>query len=216
MTSTAAPAATVRLVLADDHDVVRAGIRSLLARIAGVEVVGEAGNGQELVALVERLQPDIVMTDIAMPVMDGLAAVAHIHQHHPAIRLVVLSMHEELALVRDAMARGACGYLMKNAPGVEVEHAVRSVMARGNYFSPTIVQRLLRGPDGPVPTDLTDRQREILKLLAEGQAAKQIAYTLGLSPKTVDMHRSRLMARLGVTDLASLTRYAVRNGLIKA
>lgn len=204
----------VRLVLADDHDVVRTGIRALLSRIPGVEVVGEAANGQELVALAEALQPDIVMTDIAMPVMDGLAAAALIHAAHPAIRLVVLSMHEEVTLVREAMARGACGYLMKNAPGIEVEHAVRSVMTRGNYFSPAIARRLLTEPDTE-PQQLTQRQLEILKLLAQGRAAKQIAFELGLSPKTVDMHRSRLMARLDLHDLASLTRYAVRTGLIQ-
>lgn len=211
------PATTViRLVLADDHDVVRTGIKSLLSRIAGVEVVGEASNGLELVALADTLLPDLVLTDIEMPQMDGLAAVDRIHAQHPQIKLVVLSMHEEVALVRDAMARGACGYLMKNAPGIEVEHAVRSVMDRGNYFSPAIAQRLLRDPAAGEPAALTQRQLEILKLLAQGRAAKQIAFELGLSPKTVDMHRSRLMGRLGLNDLASLTRYAVRMGLVRA
>ncbi|QJW85325.1 response regulator [Ramlibacter terrae] len=190
----------IRLVLADDHDVVRAGIKALLSRIEGVEVVGEAADGQRLVELTAALGPDIVLTDIQMPVMDGLAAVSWIHEHHPAIRLVVLSMHEEVSLVRDAMARGACGYLMKNAPGIEVEHAVRSVMDRGNYFSPTIAQRLLRGPSATEPADLTERQRDILRMLAQGLAAKEIAFQLGLSTKTVDMHRSRLMARLKIND----------------
>ncbi|MGV3572551.1 MAG: response regulator [Ramlibacter sp.] len=206
----------VRLVLADDHDVVRAGIKALLSRIPGVQVVGEAADGEQLLALAEAMQPDIVMTDIEMPLVDGLAAVAQIHQRHPAIRLVVLSMHEDVAVVRDAMARGACGYLMKNAPGIELEHAVRSVMDRGNYFSPGIAQRLLRGGPAAEPQALTERQREILRMLAQGHAAKEIAFALGLSSKTVDMHRSRIMARIGVTDLASLTRYAVRTGMVKA
>jgi DNA-binding NarL/FixJ family response regulator len=206
----------IRVVLADDHEVVRTGIKALLSRIPGVQVVGEAADGEQLVALADSLLPDIVLTDIGMPVMDGLTAVAQIHAKHPAIRLVVLSMHEEVALVRDAMARGACGYLMKNAPGIEVEHAVRSVMARGNYFSPSIAQRMLRGPADAEPAALTQRQLEILRLLVQGRAAKEIAFELGLSSKTVDMHRSRLMLRLGLNDVASLTRYAVRHGLVKA
>jgi DNA-binding NarL/FixJ family response regulator len=207
-----------RVVIADDHDVVRSGIRALLARIAGVQVVGEAANGKELVAAVDALLPDIVMTDITMPEMDGIAAVSAIHASHPEVRCIVLSMHEEVELVREAVEKGACGYLMKNAPWAEVEHAVRTVTATGSYFSASIAHRLLQNstPALAPGSGLTDRQLEILTLLAEGLGTKQIAFELGLSPKTVDTHRSRVMERLGLKDVASLTRYAVRSGLVKA
>jgi DNA-binding NarL/FixJ family response regulator len=211
-------AAATRVVIADDHDVVRSGLRALLARIPGVEVVGEAGDGEELLAAVEALQPDIVMTDITMPVLDGIAAVHAIHERHPGVRCIVLSMHEDIALVRQAVEKGACGYLMKNAPWAEVEHAIRTVRATGSYFSGAIAHRLLQDSTSSLAHagELTDRQVEVLTLLAGGSGTKQIAFELGLSPKTVDTHRARIMERLGLKEVASLTRYAVRSGLVKA
>jgi DNA-binding NarL/FixJ family response regulator len=207
---------TVRVVLADDHDLVRSGIKALLSMVEGVEVIAEARNGQELVALVESLKPDIVMTDISMPVMDGITAIAEIHKKDPTVRMLVLSLYDTVDFVKRAVTHGACGYLMKDAPPFELEQAVRSVMASGSYFSPAIAQRLLQPSEPSADDELTERQVEILKLIAQGRASKEIAFQLGLSPKTVDVHRARIMERLRLNDIASLTRYAVRKGLVKA
>jgi DNA-binding NarL/FixJ family response regulator len=214
MKNTIAPK-TVRIVLADDHDLVRSGIKALLSMIEGVDVIAEARDGKELVTLVESLVPDIVMTDISMPGMDGITAIAEIHAKQPGVRMLVLSMYDTVDFVKRAVANGACGYLMKDAPPFELEQAVRSVMATGSYFSPAIAQRLLQPSEPSVDDELTHRQVEILKLIAQGRASKEIAYELGLSPKTVDVHRARIMERLQLNDIASLTRYAVRKGLIK-
>jgi DNA-binding NarL/FixJ family response regulator len=205
----------IRVVLADDHDLVRSGIKALLGMVERVEVIAEARDGQELVTLVSALKPDIVMTDISMPGMDGIAAIAEIHAKHPEVRLLVLSMYDTVDFVKRAVANGACGYLMKDAPPFELEQALRSVMATGSYFSPAIAQRLLQPSEPTVDDELTHRQVEILKLIAQGKASKEIAYELGLSPKTVDVHRARIMERLRLNDIASLTLYAVRKGLIK-
>ena len=205
----------VRVVLADDHDMVRSGIKALLGMLDGVQVVAEARNGQELVALVDAAPPDVVMTDISMPVMDGIAAISTIHARHPEVRLLVLSMYDTVDYVKRAVASGACGYLMKDAPPFELEQSIRSVMATGSYFSPAIAQRLLQPSEPAAADELTERQVEILKLIAQGKASKEIAFDLGLSPKTVDVHRARIMERLRLNDIASLTRYAVRKGLVK-
>jgi DNA-binding NarL/FixJ family response regulator len=214
MKNTAAVKPT-RIVLADDHDLVRSGIKALLSMVEGVEVIAEARDGRELITLVESLNPDVVMTDISMPGMDGIAAISEIHARHPQVRLLVLSMYDTVDFVKRAVASGACGYLMKDAPPFELEQAVRSVMATGSYFSPAIAQRLLQPSEPTVDDELTHRQVEILKLIAQGRASKEIAYELGLSPKTVDVHRARIMERLHLNDIASLTLYAVRKGLVK-
>jgi DNA-binding NarL/FixJ family response regulator len=214
MKSTASPQ-TIRVVLADDHDLVRSGIKALLSMVEGVEVIAEARNGEELVGLVDSLMPDVIMTDISMPGMDGITAISQIHAKHPQARLLVLSMYDTVDFVKRAVANGACGYLMKDAPPFELEQAVRSVMATGSYFSPAIAQRLLQPSEPTVDDELTHRQVEILRLIAQGRASKEIAYELGLSPKTVDVHRARIMERLRLNDIASLTLYAVRKGLIK-
>ncbi|MBK0393212.1 response regulator transcription factor [Ramlibacter algicola] len=205
----------VRVVLADDHDMVRSGIKALLGMVGGVDVVAEARNGEELVALVDAAPPDVVMTDISMPVMDGIAAISVIHERHPEVRLLVLSMYDTVDFVKRAVASGACGYLMKDAPPFELEQSIRSVMATGSYFSPAIAHRLLQPAEPTANDELTERQVEILKLIAQGKASKEIAFDLGLSPKTVDVHRARIMERLRLNDIASLTRYAVRKGLVK-
>ena len=205
----------IRLVLADDHDLVRSGIRALLGMVPGVQVEGEARNGAELVALVDALVPDIAMTDISMPGMDGIAAIADIHSRHPQVRLLVLSMHDTVGIVRRAVAAGACGYVMKDAAPAELEQSITSVMATGSYFSPQVAQRLLEPEAQATEDGLTQRQVEILKLIAQGKASKEIAFQLGLSPKTVDVHRARIMERLRLNDIASLTLYAVRKGLVK-
>ncbi len=208
-------AKSIRVVLADDHDLVRSGIKALLSMIEGVEVIAEARDGRELINLVERLNPDVVMTDISMPGMDGITAISEIHGKHPEVRLLVLSMYDTVDFVKRAVANGACGYLVKDAPPFELEQALRSVMATGSYFSPAIAQRLLQPSEPTVSDELTHRQVEILTLIAQGRASKEIAFELGLSSKTVDVHRARIMERLRLNDIASLTLYAVRKGLIK-
>lgn len=206
----------VRIVLADDHDLVRSGIKALLVQIPGVEVVGEARDGVELLATVARLQPDIVMTDISMPGMDGLSAIAKLHELYPHLRLVVVSTHDTVDLIKRAVANGACGYLTKDASPSEMEQTLRGVMASGSHFGSPIARRLLQPAEPTVEDELTARQIEILTLLAQGMASKEIAYKLGISSKTVDVHRSRLMERLGLHDVPSLTRYAIRKKLIQA
>jgi DNA-binding NarL/FixJ family response regulator len=205
----------IRLILADDHDLVRSGIASLLSLMEDVEVVAEARNGAELISLVEHLKPDIVMTDIGMPGIDGITAIAQLHASHPEIRLLVLSMYDTMDFVKRAVASGACGYLMKNAPLFELEQAVRSVMASGSYFSPAIARSLLQPSEPTIEDELTSRQIEILTLIARGLSSKEIAFKLGLSSKTVDVHRARIMERLQLNDIASLTLYAVRKGLVE-
>jgi DNA-binding NarL/FixJ family response regulator len=215
MSRPASDTKTIRVVLADDHDLVRSGIKALLESIDGVEVIAEARDGRELIQLVESLKPDLAMTDISMPGMDGIAAITEIHARMPEIRILVLSMYDTVDFVKRAVASGACGYLMKDAPPFELEQAVRSVVSTGSYFSSTIAQRLLQPSEPTASDELTERQVEILTLIAQGKASKEIAFELGLSPKTVDVHRARIMERLHLNDIASLTLYAVRKGLVK-
>ena len=216
MIQTPNPPTPIRVVLADDHDLVRSGIKALLSTVDGVQVIAEARNGTELVALLDTVQPDIVMTDISMPGMDGITAIAEIHSRHPDVKVIVLSMYDTVDFVKRAVSNGACGYLMKDAQPFELEQALRSVMATGSYFSAAVAQRLLQPSEPSVDDELTQRQVEILTLIAQGKSAKEIAFELGLSPKTVDVHRARIMERLRLNDIASLTRYAVRKGLVKA
>jgi two-component system, NarL family, nitrate/nitrite response regulator NarL len=206
----------IQVVLADDHDLVRSGIKALLSTVDGVRVIAEARNGNELLQLLESVKPDVVMTDISMPGMDGITAIAEIHTRFPDVKVLVLSMYDTVDFVKRAVANGACGYLMKDAPPFELEQALRSVMATGSYFSAAVAQRLLQPSEPTVDDELTSRQVEILTLIAQGKSAKEIAFELGLSPKTVDVHRARIMERLRLNDIASLTRYAVRKGLVKA
>ena len=205
----------IQVVLADDHDLVRSGIKALLSTVDGVQVIAEARNGNELLQLLESVKPDVVMTDISMPGMDGITAIAEMHTRFPDVKVIVLSMYDTVDFVKRAVANGACGYLMKDAPPFELEQALRSVMATGSYFSAAVAQRLLQPSEPTVDDELTTRQVEILTLIAQGKSAKEIAFELGLSSKTVDVHRTRIMERLELNDVASLTLYAVRKGLVK-
>jgi DNA-binding NarL/FixJ family response regulator len=209
------PPETIRTVLADDHDLVRSGLKLLLGMIRGLEVVREARNGDELLTAVERDRPDLVVTDISMPGMDGLSALAKISAMQPAPRVLVVSMHDSPDFIRRAFKLGAAGYVMKEGSPVELEHAVRSVMAGQQYYSPQVAHRLLQTQERSPEEVLNERQVEILVLIARGHAAKEIAFKLGLSPKTVDVHRARIMERLGIDDVAGLTLYCVRQGLVQ-
>lgn len=204
----------ITLVVADDHDIVRAGMVALLAAMPGIRVLGQARDGEELLGVLACWNPDIVLCDIRMPRMDGLKALQHIRSQHPGVRVVMLSMHDSAAYVRRAVHSGASGYLLKDAAPVELEHALRTVASTGSYFSNGVTQTLL-APDEPEPAGrLTQRQLQILKLTAEGRTPKQIGHHLGLSTNTVNVHRSRIMGVLGMRDVASLTRYALRQGLV--
>lgn len=205
----------IHTVIADDHPLVRSGIRSLLKTIPEVRVIAEVGNGIELLELLDSVRPDVVITDIAMPGMDGLAALSQIRSRHPDVKVIVLSMHDSADIVKRAIASGAAAYLRKEASEFELTSAVHSVMTTGSYIS-TAVAKLLMEPGEPEVADvLTPRQIEILKLLAKGKTSKQIGFALGLSSKTIDVHRMRIMERLGLRDLASHVVYAVRKRLIE-
>jgi DNA-binding NarL/FixJ family response regulator len=208
--------APISVLLADDHDLVRSGIKALLGNLAGIQVVGEARNGNELLAfLASQPHPDIVITDLAMPEMDGMAAIAHTRKRYPDLRILVVSMYEKAEFVKQAVANGANGYILKGAAPDELERALRQLVETGSYFSSSVAQLLLQRQEPTPQEQLTGRQIEILTLLARGLSSKEIAHELGLSPKTVDVHRSRIMQRLGLTDVASLTLYAVRKRLVK-
>jgi DNA-binding NarL/FixJ family response regulator len=204
----------IRTVLADDHDLVRSGLRLLLEMVPGVKVVSEASNGEELLDAVRRESPDLVVTDISMRGMDGLTALARMQASATPPRVLVVSMHDSPDFIRRALKLGAAGYVMKEGSPLELEHAVKSVMAGHTYYSPQVSQRLLQTSERGPEELLTERQLEILVLIASGHATKEVAFKLGLSPKTVDVHRARIMERLGIDDVAGLTLYCVRHGLV--
>ncbi len=206
---------TIDVVLADDHDLVRTGVKALLLGIPGVRVVAEARDGEELLAVLESVRPDVVVTDISMPGLDGLDALERIRQRHPAVRVLVLSMFESADFIKRAVAAGAAGYVLKGSPASGLEQALRAITATGSYFSRTITRHLLQPSEAPLTEQLTGRQIEILSMMAGGLSSKEIGFELGLSSKTVDAHRARIMDRLGINDVASLTLYAVRKGLVK-
>jgi DNA-binding NarL/FixJ family response regulator len=206
---------TIHVIVADDHPLVRAGIRSLLRTIPEVVVLAEVGNGAELLELLDTVHPEIVITDITMPGMNGLEALRHIRARHPEVHVIVLSMHDEAEVVKSAIRAGAAAYLRKDSSDSELASALHSVATTGSYISAGIARLLMEPGEPPVEEMLTERQIQILTMLAQGQSSKQIGFALGLSSKTVDVHRSRIMERLGVRDVASLTVYAVRKGLIK-
>jgi DNA-binding NarL/FixJ family response regulator len=204
------------VVLADDHDLVRAGIQGLIELLPDIEVIAQAGSGEELLAVLETAKADLVITDIDMPGMDGLEAVTTIRSRMPSIPILVLSMLESAEVVQRAVASGANGYLMKNAAPQELQLAVGAMLDTGSYFSARVARLLMQRVDAVADDVLTARQREVLSMMASGLSSKEIAFRLKLSPKTVDVHRARIMERLDLRDVASLTRYAVRRGLVKA
>jgi DNA-binding NarL/FixJ family response regulator len=212
----------IRVLLADDHTLVRAGIRGLLLNLAGVEVVGEASDGQEVLALAEDLRPNIVLLDIGMPGLNGLEVARRLTRLDASIRVVILSMHNSLEYVLRALRAGCTGYLLKGSAVSELEIAVRAVARGETYLSPAVSKQVVDdyvGRTGGVadPLDvLTPRQREILQLVAEGHTSKAIALRLSLSRKTIEAHRAQIMERLDVHEMAGLVRFAIRVGLVTA
>ena len=211
-----------RILIADDHLLVRAGIRALIESIEGATVVAEANDGREAVDLAATLRPDIAILDVTMPGLNGLEAATRLREASPATRVIILSMHANEAYVRTALKSGAAGYLLKSATAGELQVALQTV-ARGEiYLSPAVSKQVVKGfVDGTAhdasPLDaLTTRQREILQLIAEGRSTKEVAFTLSISAKTVETHRAQIMERLEIHDLAGLVRFAIRSGLISS
>jgi DNA-binding NarL/FixJ family response regulator len=210
----------IRILLADDHTLVRAGIRSLLQELPGVHVVAEAGDGQTALALIETHQPDIAMLDIAMPGLNGLEVASRVADDFPFVRVVILSMHATEEYVLRALRAGAVGYLLKDANTAELEMAIAAVMGGETFLSPAVSRHVVEyvqrvGEAGSSSLErLTPRQREVLQLIAEGHTTQGIAQVLGISVKTVETHRAQLMERLDIHDIAGLVRYAIRVGLV--
>ncbi len=209
--------------LADDHPILRDGLRSLLTDQPDIEVVGDAANGEEALEGVLKLQPDIVLMDIAMPVLDGIEVTTKILEKSPSIKVIILSIYATSEHIYKALRAGAVGYLLKEAAGIEVVSAVRAVIKGQRYLSQKISEKVIEDyvrdreeiiEENPLEL-LSSREKEILTLVAEGHTSAEIANQLFLSPKTVDTYRSRLMKKINVKDIPSLVKFAIRHELIK-
>lgn len=211
---------TLRILIADDHTLVRAGFRSLLESLPDCVVVAEVGDGHEALRLVAELQPDVVLMDVKMPTLNGLEATARISRDYPNVRVVILSMYTNEEYVLQALRAGAVGYLLKDAAIAELQLAIQASVRGEMYLSPSISKRVLNdyiqlvGSGGGMLDALTSRQREVLQLIAEGRTMKEIALLLKISVKTAESHRTQLMERLDIHDVTGLVRFAIRAGLV--
>jgi DNA-binding NarL/FixJ family response regulator len=211
----------IRILLADDHNLVRAGIRSLLQNMEGIKVIAEAGDGHEALRLIRIYRPDVVLIDIAMPGLNGLGVAARVAKEFPNVRVIVLSMHTNEEYVLQALRAGATGYLVKGAEPAELEIAIKAVASGETYLSPSVSKHVIMNyikrlsNDTSLLEPLTPRQHEVLQLIAEGHSTKKIAQILSISVKTVETHRKQLMERLDIHDIAGLVRYAIRMGLVR-
>ncbi len=207
----------IRLLLADDHPLIREGFKSLLSKNSRFEVVGEAENGKELIDLAGQLVPDIILADINMPVMTGLKALEHLKQTLPHVKFIVLSMHEEIEYILNALKIGAQGYLLKNIERAELEKAILSVYEGGKYFSPkvtTILAESISKPEPPEPIEITPREKEVLELVSKGNSTKQIADQLGISIRTVESHRINMLKKMKVSNSVELVKRASEMGIL--
>jgi DNA-binding NarL/FixJ family response regulator len=211
----------ISALIADDHSVVREGLRRLLEAETDITVCAEAADGQEALRLVEKHQPSLVILDISMPRLGGLETLERLRAEHPGLKVILLSMHGAPPLIQSAVTLGADGYLLKNGRASEVVAAVRAVIKGGSYFSPPVAREIVeqarspkRGTAEPFST-LSAREREVLHLIADGLSAKEIASKLGISTKTVEAHRTSLMRKLGARKATELVRYALRHGLVE-
>ncbi len=206
---------SIRILLAEDHVVVREGLRALLEQ-AGMDVIGEASDGLEALQLASKQQPDVAVLDISMPHLNGLETARRLREALPQTKIVLLTMYTEDPYVLEAMQAGVVGYVLKTQAAADIIQAIQAVLQGGIYLSPrisrTVVTAYLSGSESP-SDPLTSREREILQLIAEGQTTKEIAWRLGLSVKTVESHRIRLMRKLDIHETATLVRYAIRRGL---
>lgn len=210
----------LRILIADDHTLVRAGFRSLLEKLPDCTVMAEVGDGREALRLVAQLQPDVVLMDVKMPTLNGLEATARISRDYPNVRVVILSMYTNEEYVLQALRAGAVGYLLKDAATTELQLAIQAAVRGEMYLSPAISKRVLQdyiqlvGSGGGMLDALTPRQREVLQLIAEGRTMKEIAQALQISVKTAESHRAQLMERLDIHDITGLVRFAIRVGLV--
>lgn len=211
---------TIRVVVADDHPITRAGIVAILNKIPDVQVAGEAGDGRAALALVQTHSPHAVILDIAMPELNGLEVAAHLSREHPDVGVIILSMHASEKHVLRALQAGAAAYLVKEGASAELEQALKAVVNGLTYLSPAVSKHVILAylqrvgnTDGSLQL-LTPRQREILQLIAEGNGTKEIAQKLGISVKTVENTRTKLMERLDIQEIAGLVRYAIEIGLV--
>jgi DNA-binding NarL/FixJ family response regulator len=213
----------LRILIADDHEVVRAGVRSLLEGQPDCEICGEAVTGRQVVALAQQLKPDVVILDITMPELNGLEATRQIRKVAPTVQILILSVHESEELVREILNAGAHGYVLKSDAGRELIAAMQALRKHETFFTSRVAQIALRAyrdkkPAGDAPPSpggvLTPREREVLQLLAEGKSNKETAAALGISVMTVETHRSNIMHKLGVHSVAELVHYAVRHKII--
>jgi DNA-binding NarL/FixJ family response regulator len=209
------------ILLADDHRIVRQGLRALLSGEADFEVVGEADDGREALELVKRLNPDVLVLDLMMPGLNGLEVARQLPRQSPTVRVVVLSMHDDEGFVLEALANGVSGYVLKDSNSSDLVHAVREVAAGRRYLSPPLSDRAIeayqqRAKVGALDKHetLTTREREVLQLSAEGHTNSEIAARLGISTRTAETHRSRIMHKLGLHTQSDLIRYAIRRGII--
>jgi DNA-binding NarL/FixJ family response regulator len=212
---------SIRLLLADDHQLMRQGLKALILEEAGMEIVGEADNGKEVVALAVKLRPHIVIMDIAMPGLNGIEATRQIINANPQTKVIALSGHDSTQFVREMLSAGASAYLLKKRAYEELTQAIREVMKGKKFLSPDVTQGVMDAyvkhsslrDEKPAFVMLTDREREVLQRLAEGHATKETADTLSVSVKTVETHRRNIMEKLNLHSIAELTKYAVREGL---
>jgi DNA-binding NarL/FixJ family response regulator len=211
----------ISVLVADDHGIVREGVRHLLESEHDLKVCAEAGDGREVLEQLEKHHPDVVVLDITMPRLGGLETLERIRSQHPGVKVILLSVHGDPPLIQSAIALGADGYLLKNGRVTELVAAVRAVTKGGSYFSPAVAREIveqLRAPQRPVDEPfslLSSREREVLHLIADGRSAKEIAADLKISTKTVEAHRTSLMRKLHVRKATELVRYALRHGLVE-
>ncbi len=213
----------IRVLVVDDHTIVRDGICALLALAVDMEVVGEAANGSEALKMVKKLEPDVALMDIAMPIMDGLEATRRICKEFPRTRVLILTQYDDREYVLPVIEAGASGFISKVAASSELASGIRSVFCGDSYLSPSVARLLVQDyqhRSRRVSCDpyeqLTDRERDVFKLVAEGHTTKEIAGMLVVSPKTIEGHKTRLMAKLGIRNRIELVKYAIRKGIITA
>ncbi len=207
----------IRLVLADDHPLIREGFKSLLSKSVKFEIVGEAENGRELVDVAKKLQPDVILTDVTMPFMTGLEAIEQLAKEYPLMKFIVLTMHEEREYIMNALKIGASGYLLKNIEWHDLERAINSVYEGGKFFSPIVTNILAESvikSETPEPGEITPREKEVLDLVALGNSTKQVADRLGISIRTVESHRINMLKKMRVSNTAELIRKAIELKII--
>jgi DNA-binding NarL/FixJ family response regulator len=210
----------LKVLLADDHQVIRAGLRMLLDSHEGFDVVGEADNGRKVIAMLQKTVPDVIVMDVSMPELNGIEATTRIVKAYPTVKILALSMHTDRRFIEGMLKAGASGYLVKDCAATELVSAIEIIASGEIYLSPTIAGKVLknylnRSPSRRMPGayKLTSREREILQLIAEGKDTKQIAFELFLSPKTVETHRRNIMEKLNIHNVAKLTKFALKEGL---